>query len=66
VFRTDGRHLTWEPIADPTHVSDWCWESFHYFDGTFAANADYGMSMWTTVSQQWTGDAIVTWKGTPR
>ena len=66
VFRTDGRHLTWEPIADPTHVSDWCWESFHYFDGTFAANADYGMSMWTTVSQEWTGDAIVTWKGTPR
>lgn len=66
VFRTDGRHLTWEPVADPTHVSDWCWESFHYFDGTFSANADYGIRPWRTLSQEWTGEAIVTWRGTPR
>jgi SAM-dependent methyltransferase len=66
VVRTDGRSVRWEPIADPTHVSFWCWESFHYFDGTFAANADYGMLPWSTVSQEWTGEAIVTWKGTPR
>jgi SAM-dependent methyltransferase len=66
VVRTDGRHPTWESFADPTHVSLWCWESFHYFDGTFFANADYGVKQWDTVSQEWTGNAIVTWRGTPR
>jgi hypothetical protein len=41
---------TWHAIADPTHVSFWCIESFHYFDGLFAANADYGIKLWETVS----------------
>jgi predicted SAM-dependent methyltransferase len=39
---------SWHAIADPTHVSFWCKESFHYFDGTFAANADYGIKLWET------------------
>lgn len=57
---------TWHAIADPTHVSFWCRESFHYFDGLFAANADYGIRLWTTleldVVDGWEGH----WKGTPR
>jgi ubiquinone/menaquinone biosynthesis C-methylase UbiE len=57
---------TWHAIADPTHVSFWCLESFHYFDGLFAANADYGIKMWTTIElftkDGWEGH----WKGTPR
>jgi SAM-dependent methyltransferase len=42
---------TWHAIADPTHVSFWCRESFHYFTGAFAANADYGIKLWT--EQHW-------------
>lgn len=57
---------TWHAIADPTHVSFWCKESFHYFDGLFAPNADYGIKPWTTleldVLHGWEGH----WKGTPR
>ena len=57
---------TWHAIADPTHVSFWCRESFHYFDGLFAPNADYGIRLWTTleldVVDGWEGH----WKGTPR
>jgi hypothetical protein len=57
---------TWHAIADPTHVSFWCKESFHYFDGLFAANADYGIRLWQTleldVVDGWEGH----WKGTPR
>lgn len=41
---------TWHAIADPTHVSFWVKESFHYFDGLFAANAHYGINLWETVS----------------
>jgi len=43
---------SWHSIADPTHVSFWCRESFHYFTitpsgvFTFAANADYGIKPW--------------------
>jgi hypothetical protein len=40
---------TWHAIADPTHVSFWCRESFHYFTGAFAANADYGIKLWQEV-----------------
>jgi len=48
---------SWHSIADPTHVSYWCRESFHYFtarhgtagthfsDAVFAANADYGLRL---------------------
>lgn len=57
---------TWHAIADPTHVSFWVKESFHYFDGLFAANADYGIRLWTTLELEvvdgWEGH----WKGTPR
>lgn len=41
--------LTWHAFADPTHVSFWVRESFHYFDGLFAPNADYGIRLWQTV-----------------
>jgi ubiquinone/menaquinone biosynthesis C-methylase UbiE len=57
---------TWHAIADPTHISFWCKESFHYFDGLFAANADYGIRLWETLELEvvdgWEGH----WKGTPR
>jgi hypothetical protein len=46
---------TWHAIADPTHLSLWCEESFHYFDGTKAADADYGIRLWTT---NWTWPAV--------
>ena len=36
----------WEPLADPTHVSFWVYESFLYFTGEFRANADYGIREW--------------------
>jgi hypothetical protein len=39
----------WQAIADPTHCSYWVPESFHYFDGTFAANASYGIALWNTL-----------------
>ena len=50
VARNAGEQLGWWAIADPTHVSYWVEESFHYFDGHFAANADYGIKIWETVS----------------
>ena len=57
---------SWHAIADPTHVSFWCLESFHYFDGLFAANANYGIKMWETIEltteHGWEGH----WKGRPR
>lgn len=57
---------TWHAFADPTHVSFWCVESFHYFDGLFAANADYGIRPWTTLELRVQGDNEILWKGTPR
>ena len=57
---------TWHAVADPTHVSFWVKESFHYFDGLFAANADYGIKLWETISLEivngWEGH----WLGRPR
>ena len=57
---------TWHAIADPTHLSLWCEESFHYFDGRKSADADYGIRPWQTleldVVDGWEGH----WKGTPR
>jgi len=58
--------LTWHAIADPTHVSLWVPESFHYFDGHLAANADYGISLWTTLELEVRGGFECHWKGTPR
>lgn len=57
---------TWHAFADPTHVSFWCLESFHYFDGLFAANADYGIRPWTTLELLIQGDNEILWRGTPR
>ena len=56
---------TWHAIADPTHVSFWCPESFHYFDGRIAANASYGILPWRTLNEEikmgWEGN----WLGMP-
>lgn len=56
VLRPGGRfHIKvplfphWSAIADPTHVSFWVPESFSYFDGSWKANADYGMKLWQTL-----------------
>lgn len=57
---------TWHAFADPTHVSFWCIPSFHYFDGSFAANADYGIKHWSTLELLIQGDNEILWKGTPR
>jgi predicted SAM-dependent methyltransferase len=57
---------TWHAFADPTHVSFWCIPSFHYFDGSFAANADYGIKYWNTLELLIQGDNEILWKGTPR
>ena len=57
---------TWHAFADPTHVSFWCLASFHYFDGSFAANADYGIKPWSTLELLIQGDNEILWKGTPR
>lgn len=74
---TDTGLPSWHSIADPTHVSYWCRESFHYFtarhdtsgrhytDAVFAANADYGLRLFFethwSVSQGFEGH----WHGTP-
>lgn len=50
VLRTEAGLVSWEAIADPTHISYWCKESFYYFTGALTAQADYGMSMWELVS----------------
>lgn len=57
---------TWHAIADPTHLSDWCIESFHYFDGTKAAHADYDTRPWKTLELRIQGDNEILWRGTPR
>lgn len=57
---------TWHAFADPTHVSFWCVESFHYLDGTKAANADYGLRPWSTLELRVQGDNEILWRGTPR
>lgn len=56
---------TWHAFADPTHVSFWVPESFHYFDGRIAANASYGILPWRTlheaINHGWEGN----WLGMP-
>jgi hypothetical protein len=48
VLRTRDGVVSWEAIADPTHVSYWCHESFLYFvrNTAYAAHADYGLLYW--------------------
>lgn len=57
---------TWHAHADPTHVSYWCLESFHYFDGSFAPHASYGIRYWETLELARTQAAEVRWVGRPR
>ena len=52
--------VMWPAIADPTHISYWCKESFDYFDGTALVNADYGIRLWTTLKLETT---FVGWEG---
>jgi SAM-dependent methyltransferase len=53
----------WEAIADPTHVSFWVPQSFLYFTGDLAADADYGIKRWTmdscTVNDGWELRAVL-------
>lgn len=55
----------WTAIADPTHVSFWCVESFAYFDGKMEPDADYGIKKWhtesLTIRNGWEGR----WAGVP-
>lgn len=57
---------TWQALADPTHVSLWVRESFHYFTGALSAQADYGLRYWAEVSWEVVGDWEGHWIGTPR
>lgn len=57
---------TWHAVADPTHVSFWVKESFHYFDGLFAANADYGIKLWNTLELEIVDGFEGHWKGIPQ
>lgn len=41
--------FSWQGQADPTHVSNWVPESFRYLDGSFGAQADYGLKPWRTL-----------------
>lgn len=51
VLKTKGGFVSWEAIADPTHVSYWCYESFLYLvENGWAANADYGLKLWKSDS----------------
>ena len=59
----------WGAVADPTHVSFWVAQSFHYFDGRMAANADYGIKPWTTVewrTVEYDWGVEGHWTGAPR
>lgn len=48
-----GQMTGWQAWADPTHVSFWVYpESFHYLDGVFAANANYGLALWQTAEME--------------
>lgn len=56
----------WEAIADPTHVSFWIEESFHYFDGTKMPCATYGIKMWTSQLLETRGGWEGHWIGVPQ
>ncbi len=68
---TENGLPSWHSIADPTHVSYWCRESFHYFTitpsgvFTFAANADYGIKPWHEVYWAINGGFEGHWMGEP-
>lgn len=56
---------TWHAIADPTHVSFWVPESFDYFTGAQAANADYGILRWRALDLQVNDGWEAHWFATP-
>lgn len=51
----------WKAIADPTHVSLWCRESFLYMTGDLMPQANYGFDFWKEVSYT-EEDFVATWK----
>lgn len=74
---TENGLPTWHAIADPTHVSYWCRESFYYFtarpgttgqvwsDAIFAANADYGIKLWHELNWFYNQGFEGNWTATP-
>lgn len=56
----------WQAMADPTHVSYWTPQSFGYFDGSVAYDADYGILPWTTIRFWTEGDWEGHWVGVKR
>ena len=64
--------LSWHAWADPTHVSFWCRESFYYFMqgaspgvAVFAANADYGIKLWSEIEWFINDGFEGHWRATP-
>lgn len=53
-------------IADPTHVSYWVRESFGYFTGETAADADYGIKLWKLKRIEQSDWEIHAWLMKPR
>jgi len=70
---TENGLPSWHSIADPTHVSFWCRESFHYFTAqagrtdlaVFAANADYGIKLFWEIYWGINSGFEGHWKGVP-
>lgn len=58
--------IDWRAYADPTHVSFWLPESFEYFDGSIAAQADYGILLWETLDLTYNDGWEIHWTGRPR
>lgn len=56
---------TWHAIADPTHVSFWVPESFHYFTGVQKANAEYGIRPWRRLDEVLNDGWEYHWFATP-
>lgn len=57
---------SWHAVADPTHISFWVPESFHYFDGRITPNAEYGIAPWETLLFETHGGWEGRWIGRPR
>lgn len=56
---------TWHAFADPTHVSFWVPQSFHYFDGRIKPNADYGIRPWQMLDEDLRDGWEGYWTATP-
>lgn len=53
----------WPAFADPTHTSWWVEQSFGYFDGSLAADADYGIRRWQTLALRYVEGWQLHWTG---